>query len=438
MIDARSLAPRRPLAIAACLGVYAGVIALVPTLSSRLLLSGPLLIIPLCWWAIAKPRRWIGLFLCAAILLPPLPLPLGDSGPHPAMAAAAIGLFAGVLHLREWRIPGDFWNFSLVLYFLVLVASIPLAALYSGAAVAAASFARVLLFGIALYVFFYTAYGPGSDVPADAFSWMRLVFWSGVAAAAFACLDFYYQFPAPAGFGPQFVWLDTGVYRRAQGLFYEASTLGNFCTFFLLMVAMSLLRDRKDTPVSRPALVFGGALFLTGLILSYSRASVLNLLAALVALLWLRRGAIRIGRLALVLPASILAGIAASYAIFPEFVEAYWTRASLSVQYLFSETGGVLSGRLQSWSLLAQFLVQHPWHAIFGVGYKTLPYSDFIGKPVVADNAYLSALVETGVIGLVAMLLFSAAILRIRQACFFPRRLDLLFLDRRVGADDVG
>ena len=29
------------------------------------------------------------------------------------------------------------------------------------------------------------------------------------------------------------------MYRRAQGVFYEASTLGNFCVFFLVMIVLS-------------------------------------------------------------------------------------------------------------------------------------------------------------------------------------------------------
>src|SRR3954465_6074227 len=94
-----------------------------------------------------------------------------------------------------------------------------------------------------------------------------------VGSALFACVDFYYQFAAPAGYGPQFVWLDSGVYRRAQGLFYEASTLGNFCAFFLVMIAVALTRPRRESPVSRAALIGGGAAFFTALVLSYSRGS---------------------------------------------------------------------------------------------------------------------------------------------------------------------
>ena len=79
--------------------------------------------------------------------------------------------------------------------------------------------------------FLYTAYGPDADSSASIRN-VRLLFLASTVVALFACFDFYFQLPAPAGYGPQFVWLDTGVYRRAQGLFYEASTLGNFCTFF--------------------------------------------------------------------------------------------------------------------------------------------------------------------------------------------------------------
>ena len=88
-----------------------------------------------------------------------------------------------------------------------------------------------------------------------------------VASAVFACVDFFYQLPAPAGTGAQFIWLDTGVFRRAQGLFYEASTLGNFCAFFVVMTAVALVRRVGN----RLVLVAGGAVFTAALFFSYSR-----------------------------------------------------------------------------------------------------------------------------------------------------------------------
>ncbi len=65
-----------------------------------------------------------------------------------------------------------------------------------------------------------------------------------------------------------------------------------------------------------------------------------------------------------------------------------------------------------SWTVLTTFLTNQPWHAIFGIGYKTLPYTNIVGTEVVADNTYLSLLVETGVIGLGVFLLLNFLILR--------------------------
>jgi hypothetical protein len=119
-----------------------------------------------------------------------------------------------------------------------------LAALYSGPTVAAGSLARVLLFGISIYIFLCVRDGPFRMRPEQEFRAIRLLFWAGILSALFACVDFYFQFPTPAGYEQQFIWLDTGVYRRAQGVFYEASTLGNLCAFFLEMIAVAMFRPR--------------------------------------------------------------------------------------------------------------------------------------------------------------------------------------------------
>jgi O-antigen ligase len=269
-----------------------------------------------------------------------------------------------------------------------------------------------LLFGISVYVFFYAAYGPGSRESRGAFAEARALYWIAVASALFACVDFYFQFPAPAGFGAQFVWLQSGVYRRAQGLFYEASTLGNFCAFFLTMIAASLLAPREQAPVSRRGLAAGGTIFAAALVLSYSRGSLMNVLVALSVLIYLNRSRMRLGRFALALTGGALAGGLALRALLPSFTGAYLMRVATTVQYLFSETEGLLSGRVASWNAVIGFLAGHPWHALFGVGYKTLPYSSYLGRTVITDNMYLSLLAETGIVGLGAMVWLSVQILR--------------------------
>ncbi|HEV3332312.1 MAG TPA: O-antigen ligase family protein [Bryobacteraceae bacterium] len=404
--------PRARLRLAAplLLGVWAAAVVLAPDLRLKVLLALPALLIPTALWTLEGPGRWLIGFFAAAWLLPPLPIPLGNSGPHVCLVFAAVGLLAGVLWASRWSIPKSPLNTALATLFVVLLASIGPAAFDSGAAVAAQSLARVALFGIGVYVFFFTAYGPGSGL--GAFASIRGVYWFAVAAALFACVDFYFQFPTPAGFGPQFIWLDSGVYRRAQGLFYEASTLGNFCAFFLVLIAVCFTQRRSESPISRKALLAGGALFFTALVLSYSRASVVSVAVALVVLAWQKRSRLPLRRLALIAASSAAAGAFLVWRVFPVFAETYWLRLAASFDYFLSGNERLLSGRIASWSTLAEWLAAHPWQAFVGIGYKTLPYTNYLGVPVVGDNMYLTLLIETGIAGLAALVWLNIAILR--------------------------
>ena len=416
MTEARAEQPRHWILVALGTGVYAALVAAAPLTWSAVLLA-PLALAALAWWTLGKPHRWIVAFIAAAILLPPLPIPIGDTGPHPCLLFAVLGIFAGALYLRDWHIAAAPVNRALISMFFILLASVALAAVYSGPALAGRSLARVLLFGIGVYLFFFAAYmRPHAATPH-----LKPLFWTAVASAAIACIDFYYQLPAPAGFGPQFIWLDTGIFRRAQGTFYEASTLGNFCAFFLVMIAVAFARRGKNLPLSRPALMLGGVLFSAALIFSYSRASIVNLLVSLAVLVWLDRARIRWRRAIPLLGISLAAGAGASYYFLPALVNAAWLRLSGSAFYSFDYAEGVFSGRLESWRILLRFLAEHPWHAVLGIGYKTLPYSDYVGQTVIPDNMYLSMLVETGILGLAALIWLNISILRsARHAALHP------------------
>jgi hypothetical protein len=403
---------RSPVALwlpAVALGVWCAALIPAPTIPAKAAILLPVALAALAAWILAGVNRWLVLFLLAAILLPPLPIAMGNSGPHPALLLAGLGLLAGALRLKRWQVRPGAVALALAAFSAVLLFSLAQAALYSGAAIALASFARVCLFGITPYVFLYTLYGPGSRV-SDVRRVVSWLFRAAVAGALFACLDFYFQWPAPAGFGAQFVWLSEGVFRRAQGLFYEASTLGNFCAFFLVMIAVSLFSHRSQAPTSRFALVTGGLVLATALLLSYSRASMLNLFVAMCALGWLKRAQMRRIIPAVITLAGVSAGIA--YALLPSFAAAYWTRLLMSFQYFWSSPNGVLSGRLDHWTILLDFASRQPWALLLGTGYKTLPYSDYIGTSVIGDNTYFTLLIETGILGLAVFLWLNAAILR--------------------------
>jgi O-antigen ligase len=405
--------PFRHAAVSAVLGAWAASIALAPTLEEKSILLAPGVAAAILLWSLWRPGRWLYLFFFAILALPPLPVPGGDSGLHIAPLAAGVGVLVGLLRLREWRKLRGGLALTFVAFVTVLLISTIFAAMYSGTAIAAGSLARVLLFSLGVYVCLYTLVMEGRDSP-DPISFMRFLFFLATAAAIFACIDFYFQLPAPAGYGPQFVWLDQGMIRRAQGLFYEASTLGNFCAFFLVLILVCLFRPRSESPFARLTLIAAGFAFAAALIFSYSRGSIVNVIVAGGAFIWLRRDSIHL-KASRVLAAGagllLISGLAVQ-TLLPAFSAKYWSRIAASVQYVSSSPDSVLSGRLTNWMFLADFLRREPWIALFGVGYKTLPYSDVAGGPVVADNTYLQLLVETGVVGLLAFMALNAAILR--------------------------
>jgi O-antigen ligase len=100
------------------------------------------------------------------------------------------------------------------------------------------------------------------------------------------------------------------------------------------------------------------------------------------------------------------------YIAFPELSVNYWGRLFGSFSFFAAGPDKILSGRVGHWQILFDFLAHEPWHAILGIGYKTLPYSNFIGTTVIADNTFLSLLVETGIFGLAAFIALNVAILR--------------------------
>jgi O-antigen ligase len=400
---------RRLLAVTA-----AGLVAAVPAFAAG---GTPLVWIPaaplfvaLLVWVLRDQARWLLGFAAASLLLPPLPLPWGDSGPHLAIVFVLIGLWRGAARRGQWCIPLNLLSASALALSFAMTLSVACALLYSGPRVAAGSFARVGLFGVALYALFYFAYGPGRDEALEPLRWSRWVFALGIASALIACLDFYFQFSPPAGFGDQFVWLPSGVYRRAQGMFYEAGVLGNLCSFFLIWTVLAWLRPAR-IEVSPRILAGGGIVLGAALLFSFSRSSLLNAAAALAALVSLYWKQLKPRKVAPVVLAVVAGGLLVTYMLFPAFVETYLLRLLYSGLDFGNRPDTVLGGRLATWSAILGSLAANPAKLLFGVGFKSLPYGGLGGAPIIADNMYVSMLAETGIVGLGALLLFQAAIL---------------------------
>jgi O-antigen ligase len=191
--------------------------------------------------------------------------------------------------------------------------------------------------------------------------------------------------------------------RRAQGLFYEASSFGNMCAFFLSLSLLHLYNFRKTASLLRLGvfLLLVGV-FCTGLFLAYSRASWINALVTAGVFLVCQK-AIRFRRVAglLALVASLLVLL---YQVSPEIVANFFEWRLANLFEFWSDPSFATSGRWETWERLFVFFADHPWLLIFGIGYKSLPYTDLFGATLIADNGFLSTAFETGVIGLIAFL----------------------------------
>src|SRR5437588_12055067 len=130
MIEARFVQPQRWFLVSMGIGAWAALVALSPSLASAALRTAPVILAAIACWVLAEPHRWIAAFLAAALLMPPLPIALGDSGPHPSLLFAVLGIFAGVLYIRQWRIAADQLSGAVLCLFSVLLASAALAAFY--------------------------------------------------------------------------------------------------------------------------------------------------------------------------------------------------------------------------------------------------------------------------------------------------------------------
>ncbi len=390
------------------LGLYAAAVALAPDWRWACAAVAPLVLVPLSWWSLAEPGRWFAGFCAASLLLPRLPIAIGNSSPHAAILFGGLGLWCGLARLSEWRFRVERLSVAMLLFPSVLLVSIPFAAVYSGAEVAAGSLVRVGLFGVAIFTFFFFADGPGARSRMGGWIGIKGFYFAAVASALFACVDFYYQFPPLAGFAEQFVWLETGIYRRAQGVFLDAGMLGNVCAFLLVMVVLAWLRPEAGRHIaSRKALFAGGTILSAALLFSFSRSSMLNLVVALIAVLYLDRSRVRLLDLIGLAAACLLSFAGLTFFLAPDFARQYAVRA----WYTLTEFEVMLGGRLETWQAILEFLAANPWHAIFGVGFKTLPHSTLVGENLIPDNMYLSTLVETGLAGLATMLFLSGAIL---------------------------
>jgi O-antigen ligase len=78
----------------------------------------------------------------------------------------------------------------------------------------------------------------------------------------------------------------------------------------------------------------------------------------------------------------------------------------------FADPNLASSGRFETWSRVFSIMTEYPHFLLFGVGYKTLPFTRLFHEEIITDNGYLNLLLETGILGLAGFLCFCGAIFR--------------------------
>ena len=407
------------------LGVLAGLLALAVDVPASAALAAAVAGGIFWLFLLQHPRAWIPLFLALALLLPPFPVIFaGQEVPvHPASLLFALAVPVMMIRGSGCQLrprPAGWWNrdslsLSFLLFLAVLLFSTGLSFLYSGTGLGFESLLRWLLLTQGFAAFAWISYGPEGEVPSES-AVVKLLLVLALGSAVFALVDFIYQFLPTVRFSEQYIYLLEGPRRRAQGVFYDAGALGNFCALLLTLIAsLGLGEGTRRLGVSRALVWLPAPALAVALVVSFSRGAILNLVAAFAALAWLhgrrllgwRTVAVTAGAAgsALLAAGLLVAGLA------PNITQPFFLRLEFSALQFFASPNEVLSRRLETWRFLLSFIAERPQHFLLGIGYKTLPYVSFFGRPLVADNMYLSLLAETGVLGLVAFLLLSLLLL---------------------------
>lgn len=391
-------------------GWLASVLAASPTLMAAA--AGAFLLAVFAAVSIHRPLVFVVVFLVILIVLPPFFFSrFGETPIYVSTFLAPIGLAIVLARLPDFRFQLDPIAKGLGLFLAATALSLPFAFWFSSVEVGNASTFRWLLVAQAALIYLLVRGGaPAREGRAE--RWLLpILLTAATFSAAYGIVDFYWPIALPHPAADQYIWLGSGVLRRAQGVIYEASSFANLCGFFLLIVSAAFLtRQERVIGIARPWLLLLIPILSLAVFVSFSRSSWGNVAVGLLAFALItgkarfRRGAVLL--LALAVPLGVL------WFYTPE-LWGYLVNARLGyLAQIFSDPNLASSGRSETWTRVLAIIQDHPQYLVIGVGYKTLPYTRLFREEIITDNGYLSLLLETGVLGLGSFLLLSAAILR--------------------------
>ncbi len=397
-------------ATALALGAGAAVLAEHPMLFVAA--AGSFVLVLFAIEAVREPLIFVAAFLLAVILLPPFYTDaLGETPLYVSTLLIPIGLAVLLVRWPDFNFRFDPVGRDWLVFLLGTGFSLPFGWWLSGTQVGNQSFFRWLMLGQVALIYFLVRGGARRQQGRFEKTLITVLLVAAVLTAAYGIVDFIWPIPIPHPAADQFIWLRTSILRRAQGVFYEAGNFANLCAFFLVLVASALItRRERELGIPPPLLwAFAGTLGLA-VIVSFTRSAWTSVLVAIIAFVCISKE-VTFRRLAL-----LLAALASPVLLLPLWSQGLWDYLLnvrlASLTQLFVDPNLASSGRFDTWNTVLSIAASHPRYLLFGIGYKTLPYTRLFHHPLITDNGFLNLILECGLIGLGGFLLFSAAVFR--------------------------
>ena len=362
----------------------------------------------LLWGSLRRPMLFASTFLAVLTLLPPFFF--RSTGDNPIYVSTLLMPIGVAVVVTRWR---DLSRLDTVgrgiLVFLIGVGmSLPFAFILSGDKIGWESLSRWLMLAQMALVYWIVRTSCSAGACARLFPWLTL---AAALIAGYGVFDFFWPVPIPHPAADQFIWLQSSVLRRAQGVFYESCNFANFCEFFFVAAAGAVIAGRERFLRIRTLYVLP-LVFVLGLavLLAFSRSAWISASISLTVFVLLS-GKARLGRTLL-----FWAALGLSLLLFAHWVPEIWHYV-VSVRIggfsrILVDPDSVSSGRISVWARVISILFDNPQYLFFGIGYKTLPFTRLFHGEITTDNGYLSLLLETGIVGLGGFLFFSRSVLR--------------------------
>ena len=362
--------------------------------------------------SVLEPMVFVAVFLIILEIFPPLYLArLGDRPLYLSFFILPVGFLIVICRLPDLHFTWDPLAKGLASFLAGTACSLPFAWWLSGARTGTESLSRWLLLSQIGLVYFLIR-GGGRRVEARIeHAIIPLMFLAAGISAAYGIVDFFWPISLPHPPLNQFIWLDATILRRAQGVFYESLNFANFCGVFLVVAAAALLTKRERyLGLPRWLLVSFMAILSLAVLVAFARSTWAATLVAILVFSFQSR-LIRVRRVAVILLA-LGVPLVLLWTFFPELWRYFLDVRVRRLAGLFSDPNLTSSGRFETWLRLLEIMRENPQYLVFGIGYKTLTFTRLFHDEMIADNGYLSLLLETGAIGLGSFLLLSAAIMK--------------------------